>query len=53
LEKARLASAVRRLTHKELSVTCADYSMVVSGSLPMMIPIHRVEGYHHAGLAYV
>jgi hypothetical protein len=44
---------VRRLTHKELSVTCAEYSMVVSGSLPMMIPIHRVEGYHHAGLAYV
>jgi hypothetical protein len=40
LGKARSESAVRRLTHKEVSVTCAVYSMVVSGSLPTMIPVH-------------
>jgi hypothetical protein len=38
------AVAARRLSYREVSATCAVYKMVVSGSLPMTVPIHATIG---------
>jgi hypothetical protein len=35
---------VRRLSHMEVSATCAIYSMVVLGSLLTIVPIHGSAG---------
>jgi hypothetical protein len=35
---------VRRLSHKEVSATCAVYSMVSSSSTPMTVAIHGSIG---------
>jgi hypothetical protein len=48
--------SARRVSHREVSATCAVCSTVSSSSTPddsCHPRLHRVEGYHHVDLAFV